>query len=391
MEAGHFVENLVVFGRVLRRLGFEVAVGRILELTEALTHVDVKVRDEVFHTCRALLVQRHDQLATFAEVFDAFWRDHLNPFARQRSNGHDARTSAASATASAGLLTPEEKATDEGTGDGAPEGILQTWSETERLAHKDFAEFSPEEMRRARVALDRLEWIPGERRTRRWIRGRGPRIDIRRALTRSLRSGGEVVVLPTRRRRTKPRPLVLLCDVSGSMERYSRMLLHFAHGLAHRHGRLEVFLFATGLTRVTRQIRFRRLQQAVDAVSEVVPDWSGGTRIGPALRQFHQRWARRVLHQAPVVLLISDGWDRGDPNVLREQVARLQRSCHRLIWLNPLIGTIDYAPLTRGLQAALPFVDDFLAARTLADLADLAVHLGAVASRAPSRRRRALL
>jgi len=199
------------------------------------------------------------------------------------------------------------------------------------------------------------------------------------------------VVLPTRRRRTKLRPLVLLCDVSGSMERYSRMLLHFAHGLAHRHGRLEVFLFATGLTRVTRQIRFRRLQQAVDAVSEVVPDWSGGTRIGPALRQFHQRWARRVLHQAPVVLLISDGWDRGDPNVLREQVARLQRSCHRLIWLNPLIGTIDYAPLTRGLQAALPFVDDFLAARTLADLADLAVHLGAVASRAPSRRRRALL
>jgi uncharacterized protein with von Willebrand factor type A (vWA) domain len=184
---------------------------------------------------------------------------------------------------------------------------------------------------------------------------------------------------------------VLLCDVSGSMERYSRMLLHFAHGLAHRHGRLEVFLFATGLTRVTRQIRLRRLQQAVDAVSEVVPDWSGGTRIGPALRQFHQRWARRVLHQAPVVLLISDGWDRGDPNVLREQVARLQRSCHRLIWLNPLIGTIDYAPLTRGLQAALPFVDDFLAARTLADLADLAVHLGAVASRAPSRRRRALL
>jgi uncharacterized protein with von Willebrand factor type A (vWA) domain len=181
---------------------------------------------------------------------------------------------------------------------------------------------------------------------------------------------------------------VLLCDVSGSMERYSRMLLHFAHGLAHRHGRLEVFLFSTGLTRVTRQIRLRRLQQAVNAVADVVPDWSGGTRIGPAIRQFHQRWARRVLHQAPVVLLISDGWDRGDPNVLREEVARLQRSCHRLIWLNPLIGTFDYAPLTRGLQAALPFVDDFLAARTLADLADLAVHLSAVASHATARRGR---
>src|SRR4030095_13682303 len=146
--------------------------------------------------------------------------------------------------------------------------------------------------------------------------------------------------------------LVLLCDVSGSMERYSRMLLHFAHGLAHRDGRLEAFLFATGLTRVTRQIRRRRLQEAVDAVSGGVPDWSGGTRIGPALRQFHQRWARRVMHQAPVVLLTSDGRDRGDTTLLRDQMPRLQPSCPRLTWLNPLIGTLDYAPLTRGLQAA---------------------------------------
>jgi hypothetical protein len=207
----------------------------------------------------------------------------------------------------------------------------------------------------------------------------------------SLRTGGEVIRLPTRRRTTRLRPLVLVCDISGSMERYSRMLLHFAHGLAHRGGRLEVFLFATGLTRVTKHLRARRVQDAIGAVSEAVPDWSGGTRIGPALRQFHQRWGRRVLHQGPVVLLISDGWDRGDPDVLRNQVARLQRSCHRLIWLNPLIGTIDYAPLTRGLQAALPFVDDFLPARTLSDLADLALHLNAAASSPTPRRRRTLI
>jgi uncharacterized protein len=388
LAVGSFVENLVVFGRLLRRIGFEVPVGRILDLTEALTHVDLNARDEVFHTCRALLVQRHDQLAAFDNAFDAFWRDHSNPFAMQGTSVRDARTTAAKASAAAGLLPPDESAPEEGADDQSPEAVLQTWSEVGGLAHKDFAEFSPEEMARARVALERLVWIPGERRTRRWVRGRGPRIDLRRALMRSLRTGGEVVQLPTRRRRMRPRPLVLLCDVSGSMERYSRMLLHFAHGMARRHGRLEVFLFATGLTRITKQIRLRRLQEAVVAVSEVVPDWSGGTRIGPALRQFHQQWARRVLHQAPVVLLISDGWDRGDPDMLRDQVARLQRSCHRLIWLNPLIGTIDYAPLTRGLQAALPYVDDFLAARTLADLTDLAVHLGAVATRAPSRRRR---
>ena len=380
-----------MFGRLLRRVGFEVPVGRILDLTEALTHVDLDVRDEVFHACRALLVQRHEQLATFAEVFDAFWRDHTNPFAMPGTRVRDARTTAARASASAGLLPADERESDDREGEAQPEGVLQAWSEIGGLANKDFADFSPEEISRARLALEQLAWIPGERRTRRWVRGRGPRLDIRRALTRSVRTGGELVTLPTRRRRSKPRPLVLLCDVSGSMERYSRMLLHFSHGLAQRRGRIEVFLFATGLTRVTKQIRLRRLQHAVEAVSGVVPDWSGGTRIGPALRQFHQQWARRVLHQSPVVLLISDGWDRGDPEVLREQVARLQRSCHRLIWLNPLIGTLDYAPLTRGLQAALPFVDDFLPARTLADLAELAVHLGAVASSGPSRRRRAYL
>jgi uncharacterized protein len=388
-EGGRFIENLIVFGRLLRRVGFDIPVGRILELTDALTHVDINARDEVFHTCRALLVQRHEQLAPFEQVFDAFWRDHANPFAAQGVKVSDARTTTARIAAAAGIAPPEEGAAESDSADQPVEGIFQTWSEVGGLAHKDFADFTADEMTRARIALEQLDWIPGERRTRRWIRGRGPRIDLRRALMRSLRTGGEVITLPTRRRRSRPRPLVLLCDVSGSMERYSRMLLHFAHGLAHRRGRLEVFLFATGLTRVTRQIRLRRLRHAVDAVSDVVPDWSGGTRIGPALRQFHQRWARRVLHQAPVVLLISDGWDRGDPQVLREQVARLQRSCHRLIWLNPLIGTINYAPLTRGLQAALPYVDDFLAARTLSDLADLAVHLSAIASRTPSRRRRA--
>jgi uncharacterized protein with von Willebrand factor type A (vWA) domain len=386
--AGHFVENLIVFGRLLRRVGFDVPVGRVLDLTEALTHVNVSARDEVFHTCRALLVQRHEQLGPFASLFDAFWRDHANPFAMQGATVSDARTTSARVSATAGVLPPEEGSASDDV-DQPVEGVFQTWSEIGGLAHKDFAEFTPDEMTRARIALEQLDWIPGERRTRRWIRGRGPRIDLRRALMRSLRTGGEVITLPTRRRRSRPRPLVLLCDVSGSMERYSRILLHFAHGLAHRRGRLEVFLFATGLTRVTRQMRLRRLQEAVDAVSDAVPDWSGGTRIGPALRQFHQRWARRVLHQAPVVLLISDGWDRGDPHLLREQVARLQRSCHRLIWLNPLIGTVNYAPLTRGLQAALPYVDDFLAARTLTDLAELAVHLSVVVSHAASRRRRA--
>ena len=273
-------------------------------------------------------------------------------------------------------VTPSgDEADDEAAGPGrAP----KTWSDVDMLATKDFAAFTVEEVAKARMALSRLSWTPGERRTRRWVRGHGPRIDLRRAIGESLRTGGEVVKLPRRQRRMHQRPLVLLCDVSGSMERYSRLLLHFAHAVAWHHRRVEAFLFSTQLTRITRQLRLRHLDAALSAVSRSVPDWSGGTRIGGAVREFHQRWGRRVLNGGPVVLLISDGWDRGDPTELRDQIARLQRSCHRLIWLNPLIGTADYAPLTRGLQAALPFVDDFLPARTLTNLADLAAHLNAL-------------
>jgi uncharacterized protein with von Willebrand factor type A (vWA) domain len=230
----------------------------------------------------------------------------------------------------------------------------------------------------ARAALARLTWDLEERRTRRWIPGRGSRIDLRGALARSLRTGGEITTLPRRTRRTERRPIVLLCDVSGSMERYTRTLLLFAHTLSRGVRNVEAFLFATRLTRITLELRAAKPDAAMAAVSQAVRDWSGGTRIGDALRTFHQRWRRRTLPGSAIVILISDGWDRGDPAVLRDEIARLHRSCHRLVWLNPLIGTLDYAPLTRGLQAAMPFVDDFLPVRTLRDVRELALHLGAL-------------
>jgi hypothetical protein len=265
--------------------------------------------------------------------------------------------------------------------DGTPVDVaLRTWSDRGGVANKDFAECTAEEQARIGAALAALRWTPGERRTRRWIRGRGPRVDLRRAVAASWRTGGDVAALPRRRRRTRPRPLVLLCDISGSMERYSRMLLLFAHAVVKQRPRVETFVFSTELTRVTRQIRRRRPGAALSAMSRAVPDWSGGTRIGASLRTFNQRWARQVLNGGPMVLLISDGWDRGEPAQLRREIARLQRSCHRLVWLNPLLGTEDYAPLTRGLQAAMPFVDDFLPARTLANFEDLASHLNRVGS-----------
>jgi uncharacterized protein with von Willebrand factor type A (vWA) domain len=255
---------------------------------------------------------------------------------------------------------------------------VQTWSARDALRRKNFAEYTPQEIAEARQAMAALGWHIRERRTRRWVSGQGAALDLRRALRRSLRSGGELVEMPRRVRATRPRPIIVLCDVSGSMERYTRMLLHFVHAIARDRQHVEAFLFATRLTRITRHVRTDRVDAAVAAIARAVEDWAGGTRIGDALREFNLRWARRVLGRGPVVLVISDGWDRGEPARLSAEMARLQRSCHRLVWLNPLLGDAGYEPLTRGIQAALPYVDDFLPAHNLASLEALAEHLSRV-------------
>jgi uncharacterized protein len=377
----HLLDNLLFFGRLLRRSGIDVHPGRMIDVVDALRHVNLAKRDEVYHTCRALLVHRREQLAVFDVVFDNFWRQRL----ARRSAGGSLGTPPSSTVdkleppRSQEIVAQVGPAADAEGDAPSPGNAVKTWSDRGGLAAKDFAALTPVEIAEARLALARLVWNPGERRTRRWVRGRGPKIDLRRAIGDSLRTGGDIVVLKRRMRAIRPRPLVLLCDVSGSMEGYSRMLLHFAHAVTKRHRRVEAFLFSTELTRITRDLRLARPDDALGAVARRVRDWSGGTRIGEAVKEFHQRWSRRALVGGPVVLIISDGWDCGDPGELRDQIARLQRSCHRLIWLNPLIGTVDYAPLTRGLQAALPYVDDFLPARTLNNLADLATHLNALA------------
>ena len=375
-----FLDSLLAFGRVLRGVGIDVHPGRMIDVVEALGHVNLAARDEVRHACRALLVHGPDQIPVFDRAFDAFWRDG----GLATSGGPRRERPQPAATAVERLVgePADGGSADQPVSDHLPTAdlALRTWSELGGIADKDFAACTPDEQARIAEALASLRWTPGERRTHRWIRGKGPRIDLRRAVAASRRTGGDIASLPRRRRRTAPRPLVLLCDVSGSMERYSRMLLLFAHAVVKRRPRVEAFVFSTELTRVTRQLRRRRPDAALAAASRAVSDWSGGTRMGASLRSFHQRWARQVLNGGPVVLLISDGWDRGEPAHLSREIARLQRSCHRLVWLNPLLGTADYAPLTRGLQAALPFVDDFLPARTLGNIADLAAHLNAMTS-----------
>ena len=218
-----------------------------------------------------------------------------------------------------------------------------------------------------------MHWNLGLRRTHRKAAARkGSYPDMRRIIRRNLKYGAELLEVTWRKTKQKPRPLVIICDISGSMTLYSRLLLHFIHTISNGLMNVETFVFGTRLTRITRQLQKRDVDDAVRDVSKIVQDWSGGTRIGDALHFFNYTWARRVLGRGAVVLLISDGWDRGDVSVLKNEMDRLQRSCHRLIWLNPLLGSPDYRPLTIGMKTALPFIDDFLPSHNL----DSLIHLG---------------
>lgn len=373
--------NLLHFTQLLRRLGLDVPSGATMQVATALEHIDLGRRPDVYFTLRALLVHRHSDLPLFDEAFRAFWRRPANPSSTTdlRSMGERRRVG-----------PPEREMPEPSAAGGVESGdrtesvarvVPMSYSGREALRSKDFAAFTEDEVREARVMLDHLEWSPDLRRTRRWAAGRAGVPDWRRLLAHNVRFGGELVALPRRDRRWRQRSLVVLCDVSGSMERYSRMLLHFVHGLTGYLGRVEAFLFATRLTRITHEIHQRGADQAVAQVVRGLMDWGGGTRIGEALRTFNVEWARRVTGRSPVVLLISDGWDRGEPEALTREIARLARGAHRLMWLNPLLGSPGYQPLTRGMLAALPYVDDFLPVHNLASLERLAVTLNSLTGR----------
>jgi uncharacterized protein len=380
------VANVLLFGRVLRRAGLEVHPGRMLDALTAVDDVGIRSRADVRATLCALLVHRREDVRLFDEAFDLFWRSHevnegglpLFPLGERprvvakRVSGSDV-----------GLEIHDVRTSDA----DAPRFSAGAYSHSEVLRSKDFAELTDDEVRRAEALLADMGWRLGTRRTRRWTRGPAGGVDIRRIARLSLRYGGEPIDLPRRRRVEKPRPVVALCDVSGSMERYSRMLLQFVCGMVRGTARAESFLFATRLTRVTRQMTPGRARHGMSALVRSVQDWGGGTRIGEALRTFNIHWARRVMRSGPIVLVVSDGWDRGDPEMLAREMARLRRRCHRLVWLNPLLGSVSYEPLTRGMLAALDYVDDFLPAHNVASLEGLASHLSAVRSPGAPRAR----
>ncbi len=387
-EGGHLLHNLLLFDRVLRGLGLNIHAGRMLDAVRVLDLVGVRRKRDLSDALKAVLVHRHQDLALFDEAFDAFWRPKRDDLTTMdlRSLGEQRRFRRPQvAPPGADAESDPESGADAGRNEDRVD-LGRTYSAREVLRTKDFARYTVEEFAQAEEMMVGLDWDQGMRKTRRWSPGKGSSLDRRRLMRQNLRYGGEIVALPYQRRRKKPRPLVLICDVSGSMERYTRMLLHFVHSIATGPDQVEAFLFATRLTRITGHLAHKDIDEAVSDVARAVPDWAGGTRIGEALKSFNYEWARRVLGRGAVVLVISDGWDRGEPNVLSDGMARLQRSSHRLIWLNPLLGAPDYEPATRGMQAALPYIDDLLPVHNMASLVDLGHHLSTLSPRRGARR-----
>jgi len=393
--SGALLRNLLLFGRVLRYLGLDVNPGRMVDLVAALGFISIGSRSDFYHSARGLLVHRREDIPRFDEAFEFFWRSRGRALTSLdlRALGERRRYRKPKV-----VPPPLQDQTASGSDAAAAPGsdeppVIQatlTYSEREVLRRKDFADLTTQELNAVKVLMADIMWRVRERRTRRRRPGRGRLLDFRRTVRRNLRYGGELLDWAEREPKRKPRPLVIIADVSGSMERYTRLLLLFTYGLAKAlEQKVEAFVFSTRLTRITRQLKDRNLDRALREVSHVVPDWSGGTRIGDALRAFNFEWGRRVLGHGALTLVISDGWDCGDVGLLREEISRLQRSSRRLIWLNPLLGSPDYQPLTRGIQAALPYIDDFLPVHSLSSLEDLAGHLAGLSERRPARRRTA--
>jgi uncharacterized protein with von Willebrand factor type A (vWA) domain len=377
--SGQFLHNLLLFGRILRRLGLDINPGRMMDLVSALDHIEIGRKADFYYAARTLLVHEREDLPLFDEAFALFWQKPAESWEVEWQGLTRRRRPSRPLVTHPPLKEAAPPANDSASTSTEPMTVLEvtrTYSDRELLRHKNFAELDIEESEAIKRMMANLLWRVSERRTRRLRPGKGQLMDLRRTLRRSLRSEGEIFRWSYREPKLKPRPLVVIADISGSMERYTRLLLHFIYGMkAALSQPVEAFVFSTRLTRITRPLQIRDLDVALENVGQLVNDWAGGTRIGESLKTFNFEWGRRVLGRGAVVLMISDGWDRGDTEVLKREMARLKRNCHRLIWLNPLLGAPDYEPLTRGIQAALPHIDDFLPVHNLASLEDLANRL----------------
>jgi len=366
-----FLADLVGFGRLLRAGGAEVGPGRVADAVRGLSAVGVRDERDVYFALRQTLVSHREELELFDRAF-ALWAGRAGTRLAE-----DEIATAPVAAASRRSATDDGGDGDDGTGQKSARGA----SIVEVLRRKDFALLDDAELEEVARLLSEVGRVR-PRRTSRRLRpsARGQRLDVRRVVRRSLRSGGELVELPTRTRKVVPRKLVVLCDVSGSMAPYARALLLFLHATAQA-GRVEAFAFGTRLHRLTSDLAARSPDAALARVSRHVVDWGSGTRIGSSLKQFNDEYGRQALSRGAVVVIASDGWERGDPELLRREMARLSRAAYSVVWINPLKGTPGYEPLAQGMRAALPFVDRFLPGHNLDSLEGLAGVLAGIERR----------
>ena len=404
--------RLVEFGRILWEVGIDVGPRQMLDLAETLDYIDITNKEDFYNTLKCSLLMRHEQEMIFDQMYLYYWymRDQQNkktdkpdgaakrderqmrlpPSERKRlaehmnANEQQRRDLRHEMRQTERRRHQEDSIDHDDDDESTPQGTA--YSAIEMLRKKDFESFTWEEVQEAKRLMAEMRWNLGMRPTHRKRPARhGSYPDMRRIVRRNLKYGAELIELTWRETKRKPRPLVIICDISGSMSLYSRLLLHFIHTISNGLMNVETFVFGTRLTRISRQLKKRDVDDAVRDVSKSVQDWSGGTRIGDAIHFFNHRWAKRVLGRGAVVLIISDGWDRGDAGVLQVEMDRLQHSCHRLIWLNPLLGSPDYRPLTIGMKTALPYIDNFLPAHNLDSLISLGNLLQTIDDSRPAR------
>ena len=364
------IERLVAFCRSLREHGLSVTPGEVVTAAAAaaLQIIDTKDRAEVFLSLRNILTTSVDDFPVFENLFAAYWDQRPARIVEHQ------KQPTAPARATGGLAFFLEHWPAEIRSKAQPVNVPGA-SDTEARAEKDFAAFSDEELEEISRIARRMARRLAKSRSRRWRPvARGRRVNLRRSLRLSLKTGGELIELSYRERRPKRTKLFVICDVSGSMDIYSRLLLQFIYGLQNSFAKVESFVFATSLARITGELKGKTYQRALDRLSVNVRGWSGGTRIGASIASFNQQWLRRI-DRRTVVIVLSDGWDTGEPEQLAAALSQLQQRAGRVIWLNPLLGGTGYQPLTRGMKAALPYINVFAPVHDLNSFRALEPHL----------------
>jgi hypothetical protein len=373
VQGSAIVRHVVTFGRVLREVGIEVGPGRVGDAVSGLGAVDLTRQEDVYFTLRQTLVSRHDELELFDRAFVAwFLRGPIAPLVRQKQTRRFADRVARD--------TLESGADDDGVDSETPHELGASGHEL--IREKDFAEMTPEEFERVRRLMAAIARTRPRRVSRRRSPDRrGDRLDLRRLCRSSLRSGGEPIEQTWKSRKTVPRKLVVLCDISGSMDAYARALLFYLHAIVGTGRGVEAFAFGTRLTRLTPDLATRDPEAALARANESAVDWGSGTRIGASIGEFNAIYGRRALSRGAVVVIVSDGWERDDPDLVAREMAKLARAAYAVVWVNPLKGNPEYQPLAGGMRAALPFVDRFLPGHNLRSLEELGAVLAGIERR----------